>query len=69
MRMVEAVKDMVVRIIHGFTQWDRWIHIVFLFLAGFLSLQLNDPRYFIAGCGGALVYSIVWFKFATSKRW
>jgi hypothetical protein len=67
MGIAEAVKDMVVRIIHGFTEWDRWIHIVFLFLAGFVSLHFNDPRYFIAGCGGALAYSIAWFKVATSR--
>lgn len=69
MGMVEAVKDLAVRIIHGFTQWDRWIHIIFIFFAGFLSLHFNDSRYFIAGCSGALIYSIAWFKIATSKRW
>ena len=65
--MVSYIKDLGLRIVHGFTQWDRGIHIIFIFLAGFLSLHFNDPRFFIAGFFGAVAYSIGWFKVATKR--
>jgi len=47
--------------------WDRWIHIVLLLLMAFLSIHFSDPRFFIAGTGGATAYSLLWFKLAISK--
>ncbi len=61
------ILDLGQRILKGIPQWERWIHLVFLAIAGFLSIQFNDPRFIVAGFSGALAYSLLWFKLATSR--